>query len=145
MPLNFKTTADIKIAKNLPDQVIGQDDAVNIIKKAAVHRRHVLLIGEPGIGKSMLGMALAELLPKEKLMDTVSFQNPNDENQPLIRTMPGGEGRKLVMRAQIESQRIFKSQNIEPIPCDDTPVNVKLSARPVSKIRLHRWFDFVLR
>ena len=32
--------------------------AVNIIKKAAKQRRHVLLIGEPGTGKSMLGMGL---------------------------------------------------------------------------------------
>jgi len=83
---NFKSTKEIKVPDKIVDQVIGQEDAVNIIKKAAEQRRHVLLIGEPGTGKSMLGLALAELLPKEKLVDIISFPNPNDENQPLIRT-----------------------------------------------------------
>jgi len=73
----LKSTKDIKVSSKIVDQVIGQDDAVNIIKKAAEQRRHVLLIGEPGTGKSMLGLALAELLPKEKLVDILSFFNPN--------------------------------------------------------------------
>ena len=112
MVLNFKSTADIKTSDKIIEQVVGQEDAVNIIKKAAAHRRHVLLIGEPGTGKSMMGLALAELLPKEKLVDIVSFQNPNDENQPLIRTVNAGEGRKLFLRSQLESQKMFKNQNI---------------------------------
>jgi len=112
-PFNFNTTADIKIDKDMIiNQVIGQDDAVNIIKKAAGQRRHVLLIGEPGTGKSMLGIALAQLLPKEKLVDIISFPNPNDENMPLIRTMKGGTARELVYKAKIEGQNVFKGQNI---------------------------------
>ena len=67
--LKFKTTADLKVDKNIVDQVVGQEAAVNVIKKAAAQHRHVLLIGEPGTGKSMLGLALAQLLPKEKLVD----------------------------------------------------------------------------
>ena len=77
--MTYKTTKDIKISSKIVDQVIGQEDAVEIIKKAARQRRHVVLIGDPGTGKSMLGLALAELLPKEKLTDTLSFFNPNDD------------------------------------------------------------------
>ena len=110
--VSFKTTKDIKISDKIIGQVIGQEDAVNIIRKAAEQRRHVLLIGEPGTGKSMLGMALAELLPKEKLVDVISFRNMNDENQPLIRVMPAGKGRDIVMKSRLEGTNLFKNQNI---------------------------------
>jgi len=110
--LDFKSTAEIKVSKKLIDQVIGQDNAVKVVKKAALQRRHVLLIGEPGTGKSMLGMGLAELLPKETLVDIVSFPNPNDEHSPLIRTVPAGKGRDLVAKSKIQNMGMFKGQNL---------------------------------
>lgn len=103
MSLKFSTTKDIKVPKKIVEQVIGQDNAVEIIKKAAQQKRHVFLIGEPGTGKSMLGMALAELMPKEKLQDVLAFPNPNDENTPLIRVMQAGKGRELVQKARMQS------------------------------------------
>lgn len=109
---DYTSTADIDTAEKIIDQVVGQEEAVNIIKKAAKQRRHVLLIGEPGTGKSMLGLGLAELLPKEKLVDIVSFANPNDENQPLIRTFPAGDARAVTSKSQEQANEMFKNQNV---------------------------------
>ena len=109
---SFYSTKDIPISNKLIDQVIGQDHAVTVMRKAALQRRHVLLIGEPGTGKSLLGLALAELLPKEKLMDILSFKNPNDENKPIIRTLPAKQGREVIAKAKAESNSAFKGQNM---------------------------------
>jgi len=98
--VDFKTTADIKIPEVLANQIVGQDDAVDIIKKAAAQRRNVLLIGEPGTGKSLLGQAMAELLPMKELQDILTVPNVEDENNPKVKIVKAGDGAKVMKKAR---------------------------------------------
>jgi Lon-like ATP-dependent protease len=83
----FKSTEEIPIPAHLIDQVIGQEDAVRIVKKASAQRRNVMMLGTPGTGKSMLAQAMAELMPSTDLEDVLVYPNPNDENRPLVRRL----------------------------------------------------------
>src|SRR3989344_726476 len=100
-PINFKSTAEIKIPKKMVDQVVGQEESIALIKKVAKQRRHILLIGEPGTGKSLIGQALSALLPHERLVDILSTLNPQDDNIPLIKTLPKGEGKNFIQKLKL--------------------------------------------
>ena len=110
--MDFNNTSEISISKKIVDQIIGQNNVIEIIKKASKQRRHVLLIGQSGTGKSMCGQGLAELLPDEKLVDIISVDNPTDDNNPIIRTLPKGEGKKVIQKAKLQSMSSIKNQNI---------------------------------
>ena len=110
----FGSTEEIEIPDQMADRVIGQDRAVDVIRKAASQKRHVMLIGEPGTGKSMLANSMVEFLPKEDLQDVVSYHNPEDFNEPRIRVMPAGKGKQIVdeQKAIAAAQRNQKNNTM---------------------------------
>ena len=107
----FKTTADIPVPDRLLDQVIGQDKAVKIVRKAAEQKRHVMLIGDPGTGKSMVARAMTEFLPKEELEDIIAYPNTEDSNTPHIRVVPGGKGKNIVNAQRAEAKKKKEQQS----------------------------------
>ena len=88
----ISTTAEVQVIDDPFERVIGQDDAVSIVRSAVSQRRHVLLCGIPGIGKSMIAKAASTLLspPREEIC---LRSNPSMTDRPLIVIHTGDEPR----------------------------------------------------
>jgi Lon-like ATP-dependent protease len=109
---SYKSSEEIEVPERIIDQIIGQKEAVETVIKAAKQRRNVLLIGEPGIGKSMLAKGMAELLPPEELQDILVYPNMEDNNNPLIGAMPAGEGKTVVMTYRVKAKSQEEKKNM---------------------------------
>jgi ATP-dependent Lon protease len=109
--IKFKTTEEIKVPESLLDQVIGQDQCVAIVKKAAEQKRHVMLIGDPGTGKSMVARAMTEFLPKGELEDIIVYPNNEDTNTPTIRVVPAGKAKEIIKMQREEAKKKVEQQN----------------------------------
>ena len=81
--LNFDTTKEIEIPKDPFQRIIGQEEAVGIAKMVPTQRRHLLLVGPPGTGKSMIAQAIASVLPKPKFEISV-LDNVENTDRPII-------------------------------------------------------------
>ena len=105
--VDFVSTEDVPIPETLVDQVIGQETGSVVIRKAAEQRRHMLMIGDPGTGKSMLAKSMTELLPRDVLEDVLVYPNEDDENEPRVRCVPASRGERIVklQREAIRQQR----------------------------------------
>lgn len=108
--VEFSSTEDVPIPDRLVDQVIGQEAGSVVIKKAAEQRRHMLMIGDPGTGKSMLARSMTDLLPKDALEDVLVYPNEDDENEPRVRSVPAGRGDRIV-KLQKESTRTQRERS----------------------------------
>lgn len=81
--LDFETTAEIKIPEDPLKRVIGQDEAVRIAEIAAKQHRHLLLVGPPGTGKSMIAQALSFHLPQPS-EEIRAVHNPEYPEKPFV-------------------------------------------------------------
>ncbi len=80
----INSTADVTLSNDPLERVIGQQHAVSLVRSAVAQRRHILLCGVPGIGKSMLARAAYSLLPPPK--EEIWLQrNPSQPDRPLVK------------------------------------------------------------
>lgn len=103
--LVFDTTEEIKVPDELIDQVIGQDNARRAVRKAAQQGRHLMMIGSPGTGKSMLAKSMSEMMPDEDFNDVLIKPNLKDENEPTVETVPAGKGKLIVEAAREQAKK----------------------------------------
>ncbi len=97
--LDFDDTSTVAVPPGLLDQIIGQEEAVRLAKVIAKQRRHLLLVGPPGTGKSMIAQAITSLLTRPHSEISV-LHNPLKPERPFL---------EVRLREQIEQQNVQRS------------------------------------
>jgi ATP-dependent Lon protease len=89
IPHGWETTAEIPLPRDPLARVVGQERAVEIARLCARQRRHLLLVGPPGTGKSMIAQALALHLERPR-SEVLVVRNPANVDRPFVevRTRP---------------------------------------------------------
>lgn len=80
---DIETTKDVLIPKDPMDRVIGHEEIIKFVKIAAKQRRNLLLVGPPGIGKSLIAQAISFHLDESNEEITV-VNNPERPERPFI-------------------------------------------------------------
>lgn len=111
---SFKTTKEVPIPKDPFLKIIGQENAIKIARICAKQRRHLLLVGPPGTGKSMIGRAIASILPKPQTQISV-MHNPERPERPLL---------KIERREEIEKMRSEQQPIGKLIWPEEAPISV---------------------
>ncbi|UCE46130.1 MAG: AAA family ATPase [Methanobacteriota archaeon] len=112
---SMETTEDIRISSDPLERVVGQDEAVRLARIAASQRRHFLLVGPPGTGKSMIAQALALHLsrPDEEIR---VVHNPENPERPMVEVKKSDDVEK-----EEKSKGFAEGEFIDP---KEAPVNV---------------------
>ncbi|MBW7875324.1 MAG: MoxR family ATPase [Candidatus Cloacimonetes bacterium] len=101
----------LKLREEIATRVVGQDELLNILLMALLCEGHVLLIGAPGMGKSLVLRALAETLSLNlrSVMHQANFVGTNlllveelDRTEPVFR--------RELLTAMQEKECIFQEE-----------------------------------
>lgn len=79
----IESTKDVLIPSKPMERIIGQDAAVAKVILAVKQRRHLLVVGPPGIGKSMLAKTLADQIPRPNEQVNI-IHSPKDPHRPYV-------------------------------------------------------------
>lgn len=94
---------------------MGQEEAVNLARIAATQRRHFLLAGPPGTGKSMIAQALSLHLPRPTNEIRI-VHNPENPERPLVEIKEEPD--------VVREEREMKGAEGELIDPKEAPINV---------------------
>ena len=106
---DFETTDEIMIPTDPLDRVIGQNEAVDIARIAAMQRRNLLLVGPPGTGKSMIAQALSLHLPPPT-EEILIIHNPQIPERPFVEVRKEEEVRREEMELQHSQGKLIKPE-----------------------------------
>ncbi len=104
----IETTRDLAIPSDPLERIVGQERAVETARIAAFQRRHLLLVGPPGIGKSMTAQALALHLERPQ-QEVRVVHNPELPERPSLDVV----GRADVLKER-ESAQASEGELIAP-------------------------------
>ncbi|MFX0045116.1 MAG: ATP-binding protein [Candidatus Hermodarchaeota archaeon] len=90
---DITSTAEVPISSGPFERIIGQKHAVAVVRSAVEQRRHVLLCGPPGTGKSLIAKEAYTLLPEPQEQILVSH-NPSQPNRPRVVVWKRGQCRE---------------------------------------------------